>query len=141
VYRYNLLEEGGWYVGAHLNYLQMNGGIIPNPRVVFNTFVQHPSLAGADFIQMGQFWSPGTLTDGEVGNNTLMALPDGTANLAANAMVWLGVRNGDPGTATGNAHDNYMDATSAYLPFYGGLVGFTYTNNINLKNGAVLPGP
>jgi hypothetical protein len=46
-----------------------------------------------------------------------------------------------PSPDTGTIANNYIDASGAYGAFYPGLNGFTYSNNINLVNGAQITSP
>src|SRR5262249_10953010 len=39
-YQYNLIQNGGWSRGIHLNYLQFGSGYSASPRVLFNTALQ-----------------------------------------------------------------------------------------------------
>ncbi|MCX7001587.1 MAG: dockerin type I repeat-containing protein [Candidatus Sumerlaeota bacterium] len=136
IYRFNVLEEGGWGIGAHLNYLQFGGGSYPNPQIVFNTMIQHPSLAGGEGFQLYTNGT-GSITNGEIGNNTMLAVPNGD-RLAESYLMHAGSNDQYPSAVSGTVHDNYMDASGSYGAFYPGLSGVSYANNIDLRTGDVL---
>jgi hypothetical protein len=134
VYRYNLLEEGAMSPGAHLNFIQYGGGNFTNNQVIFNTMLQHKQVAGGEGVQMYTN-TTGTITNGEVGNNTIIAYPTSDPNNPSMSYILhLGSNGQYAGSYSGTAHDNYMaDAGNGAFGFiYGGLTGFTYANNIDL---------
>src|SRR5262249_54887544 len=131
--------DGGWGDGQHLNYLQISSGNFTSIQIDFNTMVQHVTLAGGEGFQLYTN-SAGSITNGEIGNNTLITVPSG-GSLAESYIIHAGSNSQYPSPATGVIHDNYIDASGAYGAFYGGLAGFAYTNNINLVTGAEIPGP
>ncbi len=139
-YRFNLLEDGGWVTGAHLNYLQWSGNAVSNnPKALFNTMVQHVTLAGGEGFQMEeQAGSTGSINNAEVAYNTLIAISDSLGTKAESYILHTGSSNNNPAPATGTVHENYIDASGAYGAFYPGLTGFTYCGDINMKTCAHL---
>ncbi len=141
VYKYNLLENGGWLSGVHLNFLQFGGGTVSNPQVDFNTLVQYQTIANGEGFQMYNN-TTGSITNGDIGNNTMVssstAIQSGAPGPAISYWIHAGSNSQYPSPATGAVHDNYIDTSSAYGAFYPGLSGFTYSNNISLMTGAQL---
>lgn len=133
---FNLMENGGWLPGAHLNFLQFAGGHYEHPRVAFNTLVQARTVASGEGVQMYTNL-PGSISDGYIGNNTMISVPTDMVGHAANPAISYWVHAGDrpTTTATGSVQDNYIDTRSAYGAFYPGLKGFSYSDNINLLTG------
>jgi hypothetical protein len=138
VYAFNLLENGGWHPGVHLNFLQFGGGNIINPQVQFNTVVQNETIANGEGFQMYNN-TAGSITSGVISNNTMISIPavaqSGASGPALSYLIHAGSNSQYPSPATGVVQDNYMDIGSAYGAFYPGLSGFTYSGNINLRNG------
>jgi hypothetical protein len=153
VYRYNLLEDGGWCPGAHLNFLQWGNAVNATAQVNFNTAIQHVLPAGGEGFQVeGQLYAPGVLgsiTNCSVSYNTIIS--NGTkvaANSGTQAMSYIMHLGNSPngpantqGTFTGVANYNYFDSSSAYGPIYPGLVGFTYTGNWDMVHNTPVSGP
>jgi hypothetical protein len=139
VYRYNLLMNGGWHSGVHLNFLQFSGGDIPNPVVDFNTLVQARAAAGGEGFQMYTN-DPGAITGGDIGYNTMISMSSiieaGNPGPAISYWIHAGSNRQTPSPSTGTVHDNYVDTTSAYGAIYPGLAGFTYRNNVDLRTGS-----
>jgi hypothetical protein len=138
-YSYNLLENGGWVTGAHLNYLQWGGGTATSPEVEYNTVVQDVTLPNSE-INPGQIFqmydnSSGAISEGVIANNTIITVPSGSS-MAASYILDAG-SSSPPSPFTGTIDNNYIDATGAYGAFYPGLSGFTYSRNINLVPGQI----
>jgi hypothetical protein len=133
-YSNNLLENGGWAPGAHLNYLQWGSGGASNPLIAYNTMVQGGTPASGEGFQMYNNGT-GSISNGNIANNTLITTPSG-GTIAESYMIHAGSNSQYPSPATGRIHDNYIDASGAYGPFYPGLSGFTYSNNMSLPTGA-----
>jgi hypothetical protein len=140
VYKYNLLENGGW-VATHLNFLEFGGGTFSSPQVDFNTVVQHETISSGEGFQM-YCNSRGSISNGDVGNNTMISsravIQSGATGPAISYWIHTGSNSQYPSPATGTVHDNYIDSSSAHGPFYGGLRGFTYLDNVNMLTGAHL---
>jgi hypothetical protein len=139
VYKYNLLENGGWNKTLHLNYLQFGGGQNVNPSVGFNTVLQQETIVGGEGFQMYTQESGGSLSGGQVYNNTMISATTALVNNAASPSISYFIHTGsdgqNPNPATGTVHDNYMDISNAYGALYTGTQGFTYSNNLNMKTG------
>jgi hypothetical protein len=133
-YSYNLLENGGWATGAHLNYLQWGGGNSTSPDIEYNTMVQDVTLAGGEGFQLYDNGS-GTISNATLAHNTMI-----TQQGSSLAETYI-IHAGSPSSSsafTGTINNNYFDTSGAYGAFYGGLQGFTYSGNINLVTGAQL---
>jgi hypothetical protein len=139
VYRFNLLKDGGWLPGVHLNFLQFGGGTISNPVVDYNTVIQNETVSGGEGFQMYTNF-PGSITNGDIGNNTVITkrtvLQASAHGPALSYLFHAGSNSQYPSPATGMVHDNYVDASSAYGAVYGGLKGFVYSNNVDLLTAA-----
>src|SRR5262249_38818668 len=123
-----------------LNFLQFGGGTYNNPQFDFNTVVQHKTVSNGEGVQMYTNFS-GSITNGEISNNTLISsntLLGTLSGVAVSYWIHAGSNGQYPSPATGTAHDNYIDSSSAYGAIYPGLSGFTYSNNINLPTGVHL---
>jgi hypothetical protein len=133
VYRYNLLDQGAFCPGAHLNYLQFGGGAYSLVDVEFNTSRQTPQVAGGEGYQFYTN-SAGSIDSGILVCNTMIAA-GGVAGSAMSYMVHAGSNSQYPGSYYGVVHDNYFDPTAAYGAVYPGLNGFTYCGDINMATG------
>jgi hypothetical protein len=133
VYRYNLLDQGAFCPGAHLNYLQFGGGVSPLVDVEFNTTYQLPQAAGGEGFQF--YNNGGSSNDSSIcAYNTMLAVGNGTSSQAMSYMLHGG------GTA-GICHDNYFDPTSSYGAIYpNSFTGWTVCSNYNMKTGQLLSG-
>jgi hypothetical protein len=138
-YRYNLLQDGGWGAGQHLNYLQIVNGRFINVQVNFNTMVQHATPAKGEGFQV-YINSAGSIINGEIGYNTLITAAD-PGTVAESYIIHAGSNSQYPSPASGMVHDNYIDASGSYAAFYPNLSGFTYIGNLNLVTGAGLRYP
>lgn len=136
IYSYNLLENGGWFAGLHLNYIEFYGGTYSGPQVEYNTMVQDVTPAGGEGFQM----YASSISNGDIGHNTMITAPSGS-NLAESYIVHAGSNNQYPQPATGTVHDNFIDPSGAYAAFYPGTTGFTYPNNIDLVTGGLFAPP
>ena len=162
-YKYNLIEEGGWCPGAHLNYSQLQGSY-PSPQIAFNTFVQHVQAAGGEGIQMGMRGSypsariafntsgqhvrtasddikMGTInkiTNARVEYNTMISMPTGQRK----ALSYMIACHQDTGLSNTGfvARNNYLDTRGAYGAFYPQqCAAASYTRNWNMVTGLALP--
>jgi hypothetical protein len=131
VYSYNLVEQSGWQVGAHPNYLQFDYGDASSVLVEYNTFYNTPQTSSGESLQ---FYDNGS---GYVSNVTW----------AYNVMIATG---GPPGSArssfihgggsqnNGMGYDNYVDTTGAWFLYYpGSMTGWQLNNNYNMVTGAL----
>ena len=124
VYEFNLLENGGWTAGVHLNFLQNSTGAMVNPIVDFNTLVQARTLSPGEGFQMETALTNNSITGADLSYNTMIsqatALQPGAANPAISYFIHAGSNSNFPGPATGTASNNYIDTTSAYGAIYPG---------------------
>src|SRR5216684_3513115 len=140
--RYNLIQNVGYSVGAHVNDVQFNGSVSNGSVIDFNTVFNPQPVNGypipGEGIQVeAQLGS--TITHTRVENNTIIATgPSLTAS-------YLIVIRQDAGTNVIDGvdiHGNYLDTTGAYGPFYpptGSNV--TFTDNWNMVTGSPFPSP
>ena len=134
-YEYNLLEDGGWAQGAHVNLLQMGGGNFTSIVADYNTWVQHVTPAQGEGFQL-YLNNAGSIASGDISENTMITVPNGTGTVEISAMINAGSNSSGP--VTGTVNNNYMDLSDAYGPFGGSKIGITYSHNINLQTGALL---
>lgn len=141
IYKYNLLDSGG--TSGSYNYLQLGRGNFSSVIVEFNTSYQPYLPAGADEGYV--FFShpaPGSIS-GELAYNTMIATaPNGQVSMSA--LMHIGGGTQDPTTVKATVHDNYMDASGSYAPFYtqinnDGRTSVTYSNNFDMTSGGLLP--
>ncbi len=140
--QYNLIQNAGYAVGAHVNDVQFNGSVSDGSVIGFNTVFNPQPVNGypipGEGIQVeAQLGS--TITHTRVENNTIIATgPSLTAS-------YLIVIRQDAGTNVIDGvdiHGNYLDTTGAYGPFYpptGSNV--TFTDNWNMVTGSPFPSP
>ena len=138
--QYNLIQNAGYFVGAHVNDVQFNGSVSDGSVIGFNTVFNPQPVNGypipGEGIQVeAQLGS--TITHTRVENNTIIATgPSLTAS-------YLIVIRQDAGTNVIDGvdiHGNYLDTTGAYGPFYpptGSNV--TFTDNWNMVTGSQFP--
>ncbi len=138
--QYNLIQNAGYAVGAHVNDVQFNGSVSDGSVIGFNTVFNPQPVNGypipGEGIQVeAQLGS--TITHTRVENNTIIATgPSLTAS-------YLIVIRQDAGTNVIDGvdiHGNYLDTTGAYGPFYpptGSNV--TFTDNWNMVTGSQFP--
>jgi hypothetical protein len=136
VYQYNLIEQGAIEPEAHLNFLQLGDGNISSANVSFNTTYQTPQVSGGEGFQAEP--SPGTITNYNVTNNTMIAT-GGPTGSAMSYMLHVG-SGSFPGISTGTVINNYFDVTAAYGAFYPGQTGFAYSNNVDMTTGRIITG-
>jgi hypothetical protein len=139
-YEYNLIEQGSLRPGSHLNFLQFGDGTGTSITVAYNTTYQTPQVSGGEGFQFYMNVA-GSLSNVSATNNTMIAT-GGPQGSAMSYMFHAGVLSRDASStpATGVVNNNYLDFTSGWGAFYPGLVGFTYSGNINMKNGKLILG-
>src|SRR6266851_2930855 len=140
--RYNLIQDAGYYVGAHVNDVQFNGSVSNGSVIDFNTVYNpqpvngYPDAQGEGIQVEAQLGS--TITNTQVENNTVIAT--GPSLTVSYPLV---VRQ-DSGNVINGAivQANYLDTTGAYGPFYPPSgSNLTYTNNVNMVTGAQYASP
>lgn len=131
-YRFNYIENSGTTTGAHVNYTQLQGTNFGPITVDFNTGYQTPQNAGGEAWQCtagGTF-----LAAVSYSHNTTVGLSvGGMKSLSYVFHVGTKMPSAPP-----QVHDNYIDATGAYGPFYPGT-NAVLSNNIDMTTGAMLP--
>lgn len=137
VLRFNLFENGGqrWSEGAHGDFLQDLGGPF-TMSIMFNTTYQNTGTTSGGFTQGLMMepdgygpWPP-SITDGEYGYNTMIALGDFTQNFFIGVTVSTIVNQV-------TAHDNFFDPTGALGLSRGTSAKYVLTNNKNMTNGNI----
>jgi hypothetical protein len=134
IYRHNLIEEGGWCPGAHLNFSQLQG-TYSDPQILFNTFVQHVQAAGGEGIQLE---ATSSIKNARVEYNTLISVPNG----GRRALSYMIACHQDRGAINEGfvAKNNYLDTRGAYGAFYPRqCISPTYVNNWNMVTGIAFP--
>jgi hypothetical protein len=131
VYKYNLVEQGGMSLGAHLNYLQFALPTITSLDIEYNTTYQTPQIAGGEGFQIGGMG--GSVNNVTLAYNTMIAT--GRPLIAMSYLVHAeGLKN-----LPAVGHDNYMDTSAAYGAFYpGSFTGWTMSNNYLMTTGALI---
>ena len=151
--RYNLIENGAMYPGAHLNFLQFVGAGTVSSLVEFNTTYQQVQVASGEGFQF-YIWDPsgaqGTQVSPTFAYNTMIASPTQGRSYVpgGNNMAMSYLLHGTSGaqfptaiTGTASIHDNYFDASGAYGVFYPNTFnGWSLYNNYNMATGTLLPG-
>jgi hypothetical protein len=138
VYDYNLMENGGYTPGVHLNYLQFAGGNIVNPQIEYNTVIQDVNTANGEVFQLYTN-DAGSITNGVISNNTIITSPtviNTGEGPAISYVMHTGSNTQFPSPVSGVVNNNYIDLSSAYGAYFPGLTGVTYSGNINLVTGA-----
>src|SRR5262249_19651161 len=92
---------------------------------------------GVEAIQVYDNTNSGSIVNASVANNTIIAMAPG----ALTYLIHAGSNSQYPASSAGVVDNNFLDSTAAIGPFYGGLTGFTYSDNINLVTGAQIPAP
>ncbi len=139
VYKYNLIEQGGMHLGAHLNYLQTyNLGSATSADVEYNTSYQTHQAGGGEGYQFENYNTPtspgGTIANVTFAYNTMIA----TGGITGSAMSYMVHAGGYQNAGIG--HDNYMDTTAAWGPLYpGSFSGWTLSHNYIMTTGAAFP--
>ena len=150
VMEYNLIESGGYYNGAHVNFSQFNGSIAKNSVINFNTVVQpQPGLGGFPFgggqgLQV-YAQSGSTVTNTQVKNNVVIARGRSSKSMSYGIAVTVENNNGGNNVLNGAyVEGNYMDMTGAFGPFYlpkKGAINLVFNNNLSLVNGTQFATP
>lgn len=134
-YKFNVISNGAFGAGAHLNYSQFSNGII-DATVKYNTSTQSPQISSGEGYQF-YFNGTGTMHSPTVTNNVLIA----TAGASMSYMIHgSGIGTGTT-TLTGTPvlNNNYFDPTGAFGPFYSGsFSGWTLSNNWNMVTGGAI---
>lgn len=139
--RYNLIEQGGLAPGAHGDFLEVFGGPF-QATILYNTTYQHSGGSGGNqglMLEPDFKQTPGVITSGEYGNNTLVAT-------GGNENYLIGITADDIVNVV-NVHDNYFDARGAYGFVRGGPNSASpndespksvFKNNVNMVTGAIV---
>jgi hypothetical protein len=129
VYRNNLVEQSGWEVGAHPNYLQFGYADVSSVDVEYNTFYNTPQTTSGESLQ---FSGMGGYVHNVTWAFNVMIATGGIPGSARSAFIHAG---GSQNSGVG--HDNYVDTTAAWFLYYpGSMIGWTLTNNFNMVTGA-----
>lgn len=137
VYKYNLIEDGGYQVG--MAYLQLGGGTYNSLVVEFNTTYQPIAHEPDQGFEM--FWADGSVT-GDIAYNSMIALANGNQKTMS-YMMQVGGGKAFPTVVSAQIHDNFIDASGAWGAFYPGTnndgkCSATYSNNFDMTNGIAL---
>jgi hypothetical protein len=136
--KYNLIEQGGLGAGAHLNFLQFNGGNATSVDVEFNTSYETPQAAGGEGYQFYDNNSGGTINNTTFAYNTMIAANGGDGVMAMSYLLH-GTYNSSSATFTGTVNNNYVNASAAYGTFYGNsFSGASVYNNYDMNTGSVV---
>jgi hypothetical protein len=136
IYKYNLIQQGAFRPGAHLNFLQFGGAVATSVDVEYNTTYQTPQVAAGEGFQFSGFLPGNSVQNVTFAYNTMIAT-GGPPGSAQSAMVHGG---GSQNAAV--AHDNYIDKTAAWFWFYpGSYTGWTFYNNYNMITGTLISPP
>jgi len=137
IYRYNVVEDGGWCPGAHLNYTQLQGDY-HSPIIAFNTFIQNVQVAGGEGIRLS---ATSKIVNALVEFNTMISVPSGLKK----ALSYMIACHQQPNATNVGfvAKNNYLDIRGAYGAIYpsGGSYPCpkpTYTRNFNMTTGIAL---
>ena len=138
-YEYNLIEDGGLESGAHMNFLQWNGGAINDPIVEYNTVYQTQQAASGEFFQFDPSFGA-SIVNATLAYNTMMAV--GTAGGQSGTYL-LHAENpsgSTQGNSTGSAYDNFVDISGAYGMFYPiySPANWPVSNNVDMKTGEII---
>ncbi len=139
-YRYNLMEQGGHALGAHLNYLQLGAARYSSYSVLYNTVYQTPQVAGGEIFQIQMYGQGGLVVDPEIAWNTIIALPEAERK----AVSWAVHTAHEPSVLGGRVHHNYFDPEGMYGPIYpvaDGVKNPTFSDNVNMRTGERFPDP
>jgi hypothetical protein len=136
IYKYNLILQGGMRPGAHLNFLQFGGAVATSVDVEYNTTYQTPAAGAGEGFQFYANNAGGSVHNVTYAYNTMIAT-GGPPGSAQSALV-----HGGGSENAGNAHDNYIDKTAAWLWFYpNSYIGWTFSNNYNMITGTLISPP
>ncbi|MGH6844490.1 MAG: right-handed parallel beta-helix repeat-containing protein, partial [Methylocella sp.] len=138
IYRNNLVEQSGKGTGAHANYLQFGGAQTDSVDVEYNTFYNTPQLSGGEALQFYNNNSGGYIHNCTWAFNVMIA----TGGAPGDARSYI-IHGGAPADGNiGSGHDNYMDNSAAYGPYYSNsMSGWTLSNNFDMTTGALIPKP
>ncbi|MGI0083678.1 MAG: hypothetical protein ACREBQ_01205 [Nitrososphaerales archaeon] len=137
VYKNNLVEQFGFDLGSHVNYLEYAYGDMDSVDVEYNTFYNTPHGAnGGEALQW--YGQGGYIHQCTWAFNVMIAT--GGAPGTANSVMMHG---GDPSTGNiGSGHDNYIDLTAAYFMYYPNVMtGWKLWNIFDMTTGALIPNP
>jgi hypothetical protein len=137
--QFNLIQNVGFYVGAHPNDVQFNGSTSNGSIIDFNTVYNpqpvngYPDAQGEGLQIEAQLGS--TITNTQVENNTVIA-----TGPSLTASYLIAVRQ-DAGNVINGVivENNYLDASGAYGPFYPpNGANLTFRNNWDMVTGSPL---
>ncbi len=137
VVEYNVFENLGTDPQAHADAVQYVGVTSNNSIISFNTVYQaNPS--GNQGLQIDA-QNGSTITNTQVENNVIVA-KSGARTMSFS--IFVGAASG-PNTIDGVVvANNYIDFSGAYGPFYKPTGShLTYTGNVDMISGRLLPGP
>ncbi|MGH9776641.1 MAG: hypothetical protein ACRD50_17050 [Candidatus Acidiferrales bacterium] len=130
IYRKNLIEQSGWGVASHPNYLQFGSGYISCVDVKYNTFYNTPQASSGESLQFYNNFN-GYVHNAHWAYNVMIA----TGGIPGDARDYVIPGGGDQNSGVG--HDNYVDTTAAFGLFYpGSMTSWTLRNNYNMVTGA-----
>lgn len=139
IIEYNLFVNSGTSSGSHPDSIQFVGDTVKNLVMSYNTVYQ-PNPSGMEGIQVCAQLNGSTITNSTVSNNTIVAKgPSPTLQMSCA----IAIQQGSGCTINGcNVTGNYIDPTGMYYPFYTPQgSNLTYTNNVDMVTGTVLPNP
>jgi hypothetical protein len=136
VVEFNVFENLGTDPQAHADAVQYTGTTSTNSVISFNTVYQsNPS--GNQGLQI-EAQNGSTITNTWVENNVIVARGARTMSYS----IFVGAASG-PNTIDGVVvANNYIDFSGAYGPFYKPTGShLTFTGNVDMSRGGLLPGP
>jgi hypothetical protein len=137
VYKYNVIEQGSLVPGYHLNFLQFGGGTATSVDVEYNTTYQTPQVSGGEGFQFYSNTQGGVIQDAVMAYNTMIA-KGGATGSAMSYMVHANSYNDNSSANHGSVHDNFFDLQAAWGAFYAAPNGWSFSNNIDMRTGAVV---
>jgi hypothetical protein len=135
--KYNLIEQGSLVPGYHLNFLQFGGGTATSVDVEYNTTYQTPQVSGGEGFQFYDNTQGGVIQNAVMAYNTMIARGGATGS-AMSYMVHANSYNNDTSAPQGSVHDNFLDLQAAWGAFYSAPNGWSFSNNIDMRTGAVI---
>jgi hypothetical protein len=150
--KYNLIDEGGFCSGAHLNYVQTSAGTYALD-VEFNTAIQEAQVSGGEGFQYynGNVGTS-TMINPTAQYNTLIGLGSVSYFIHGNSHATTDCGSGVSSavTGTGTAKSNYFDISGSLGAFYPsctspnnmwGAWTVDATSNKNMVSGAAISFP
>ncbi len=140
---HNLIDRVGFYVGAHVNDVQFNGGVSEGSIIAFNT-VYNPQpvggfpSSGEDLQVEAQLGSK--IENARVEKNTVISTGP---KLTASYLIALHQDAGSNLLQGVTVSNNFLDPSGAYGALYPNPTGsdLTFSHNVNLKTGRLIATP